>query len=132
MASHDERTERVEWLREQFPETFTEGRVDFDRLKAALRELGTLRRSLRAAPPLLPAKGKAEQAEKIVRDSYTVPPKEYETITKVQQRRLKRGLVVSKSEVVRAGFAALGTPPDRDLFALTEGLVKVKTDRPPE
>ena len=76
--------------------------------------------------------GKAEQAEKVVRDSYTMPPKEYETITKVQQRCLKRGLVVSKSEVVCPGFAALGTLPDRELFALIEGLVKVKTGRPPE
>ena len=79
-----------------------------------------------------PVKGTAEHAEKVVRDSYTMPPKEYETITKVQQRCLKRGLVVSKSEVVRAGFAALGALPDRELFALIEGLVKVKTGRPPE
>lgn len=75
---------------------------------------------------------KVEQAERVVRDSYTMPPTEYKTLSKVQQRCLKHGLVVSKSEVVRAGFAALGALPDSELFALIEGLAKVKTGRPPE
>ena len=73
-----------------------------------------------------------EQVERVVRDSYTMPPTEYETISKIQKRCLKRGLVISKSEVVRAGFAALNTVSDRELFALIEALVKVKTGRPPE
>lgn len=79
-----------------------------------------------------PANGKAEQVEKVVRDSYTMPPKEYETISKVQKRCLKRGVVVSKSEVVRAGFAALDRMGDRELFELFQGLAKVKTGRPSE
>jgi hypothetical protein len=72
------------------------------------------------------------EVEKVVRDSYTMPPKEYETISRVQKRCLKRGVVVNKSEVVRAGFAALDRLGDRELFEFFEGLTKVKTGRPSE
>lgn len=83
-------------------------------------------------PAAAPAKDKVEQAEKVVRDSYTMPPKEYGTISRVQKRCLKRGVVVNKSEVVRAGFAALDRMGDRELFELFQGLAKVKTGRPSE
>lgn len=86
----------------------------------------------KGGPAAPPAKGKVEQAEKVVRDSYTMPPGEYETISKVQKRCLKRGVVVNKSEVVRAGFAALDRMGDRELFELLQGLAKVKTGRPSE
>jgi hypothetical protein len=75
---------------------------------------------------------RSEQVEKVVRDSYTMPPSEYETISRVKKRCLKRGVVVNKSEVVRAGFAALDRMPDKELFELIEGLAKVKTGRPAE
>ena len=39
LTSCDVTAERLEQLRELFPEAFTEGRVNFDRLKAALGEL---------------------------------------------------------------------------------------------
>ena len=90
------------------------------------------RKGSKGGPAAAPAKGKAEQAEKVVRDSYTMPPGEYETISKVQKRCLKRGVVVNKSEVVRAGFAALDRMGDRELFELFQGLAKVKTGRPSE
>lgn len=72
------------------------------------------------------------EGEKVVRDSYTMPPGEYETISRVRKRCLKRGVVVNKSEVVRAGFAVLDRLSDRELFELIEGLTKVKTGRPAE
>jgi hypothetical protein len=76
--------------------------------------------------------GKIEQTSRVVRDSYTLPPKEYETISRVQKRCLKRRVGGSKSEAVRAGFAALARMPDTELFELIETLVKVKTGRPTE
>ena len=82
--------------------------------------------------PIAKAAGKGELVERVVRDSYTMPPAEYETLSNIQKRCLKRGMVVSKSEVVRAGFAALAQMPDRELFELVEALVKVKTGRPAE
>jgi hypothetical protein len=82
--------------------------------------------------PSVKALEKVEPVERVVRDSYTMPPAEYETLSKVQKRCLKRGVVVSKSEVVRAGFAALARMSDRELFELIEALVKVKTGRPAE
>lgn len=90
------------------------------------------RRGSKGEPATAPAKGKTDQPEKVVRDSYTMPPREYETIRKVQKRCLKRGMVVNKSEVVRAGFAALARMPDGELFELFEALTKVKTGRPAE
>ncbi|HWS86430.1 MAG TPA: hypothetical protein VN282_05685 [Pyrinomonadaceae bacterium] len=82
--------------------------------------------------PAVKAPEPVEPVERVVRDSYTMPPAEYETLSKVQKRCLKRGVVVSKSEVVRAGFAALARMPDGELFELIETLVKVKTGRPTE
>lgn len=62
-----------------------------------------------------------------------MPPSEYEMLPRVQTRcLLKRGVVVNKSEVVRAGFAALDRMGDRELFKLFQRLSKVKTGRPPE
>ena len=38
LRSYDLLTERIAHLREEFPETFTEGQLDFDKLKQALGE----------------------------------------------------------------------------------------------
>lgn len=70
-------------------------------------------------------------AHKVIRDSFTIPGDEYELIASIKKRCMKAGVSANKSEVLRAGLAALDAMPERELAKVFEGLAKVKTGRPP-
>jgi hypothetical protein len=70
-------------------------------------------------------------ADKVIRDSFTIPGDEYELISKIKKRCMKAGVSANKSEVLRAGLAALNAMQDRELAKVFEGLSRVKTGRPP-
>ena len=68
---------------------------------------------------------------KVIRDSFTIPGDEYELISRIKKRCMKVGISANKSEVLRAGLAALEAMPDKDLANLFGKLPRVKTGRPP-
>lgn len=70
-------------------------------------------------------------ADKVIRDSFTIPGDEYELISQIKKRCMKAGISANKSEVLRAGLAALEAMPDKDLASLFGKLSRVKTGRPP-
>lgn len=70
-------------------------------------------------------------ASKVIRDSFTIPDDEYELISQIKKRCMKAGISANKSEVLRAGLAALDSMADRELAKLFGGLARVKTGRPP-
>jgi hypothetical protein len=70
-------------------------------------------------------------AGKVIRDSFTIPGDEYELISRIKKRCMKAGVSANKSEVLRAGLAALDSMSDRELAKAVEGLARVKTGRPP-
>lgn len=70
-------------------------------------------------------------ADKVIRDSFTIPGDEYELISQIKKRCMKAGISANKSEVLRAGLAALEAMPDKDLVNLFGKLSRVKTGRPP-
>lgn len=70
--------------------------------------------------------------DRVIRDSFTLPAKDYELISKIRQRCLQAAVNVTKSEVIRAGLHALNQLPDKDLLQVIESLTKVKTGRPKE
>ena len=70
--------------------------------------------------------------ERVIRDSFTLPSRDYELITAVRQRCLNSAVNVNKSEVIRAGLHALMEMPEEDLLDLVNNLEKVKTGRPTE
>lgn len=70
-------------------------------------------------------------ADKVIRDSFTIPGDEYELISQIKKRCMKAGISANKSEVLRAGLAALESMPDKDLANLFGKLPRVKTGRPP-
>jgi hypothetical protein len=78
-----------------------------------------------------PAGQKAAGNGKVIRDSFTIPADEYELISRIKQRCMKAGVSANKSEILRAGLAALGAMPDRELTRLFENLARVRTGRPP-
>ena len=73
----------------------------------------------------------ADGAGKVIRDSFTIPGDEYELISRIKKRCMKAGVSASKSEVLRAGLAALDAMPDRELAKVFGTLSRVKTGRPP-
>lgn len=70
-------------------------------------------------------------AERVIRDSFTMPATDYGLIAEIKSRCLKKGIAANKSEIVRAGLAALDGMSDTTLIELVKKVPKVKTGRPP-
>lgn len=70
-------------------------------------------------------------AGKVIRDSFTIPGDEYELISQIKKRCMKAGISANKSEILRAGLAALDVMTERELANLFGKLQRVKTGRPP-
>jgi hypothetical protein len=68
---------------------------------------------------------------RVIRDSFTIPDDEYEMISLIKKRCMKAGVSANKSEVLRAGLAALNGMSDRELAKVFQDLARVKTGRPP-
>ncbi|CAN7544741.1 hypothetical protein LJR230_003751 [Trinickia sp. LjRoot230] len=75
-------------------------------------------------------KAKRQKKEKVVRDSFTMPKREYETIAKLKQKCLDAGIAVKKSELLRAGLLLLDALPAKRLAAAVAHVETVKTGRP--
>ena len=67
---------------------------------------------------------------KLVRDSFTIPQAEYEILEglKVRAANLKRP--TKKSELLRAGVAALHAMTDKAFLSALNGVTSLKTGRP--
>jgi hypothetical protein len=76
------------------------------------------------------ADGDKPRKEKLVRDSFTMPKIEYDTIAELKKRALEAGREVKKSEVLRAGLVALKAMSHDALAALLTTVPKIKTGRP--
>jgi hypothetical protein len=68
---------------------------------------------------------------KVIRDSFTMPEEDHGLIERVRHLCLKKMMVVSKSEVLRAGVKLLNTLPEKEIIEHIKALPKVKTGRPP-
>jgi hypothetical protein len=77
-----------------------------------------------------PAKESAKVISKVVRDSFTMVEQDYELIPTLKGRCLKLGIIVNKSQVLRAGLNALVQLSDEKLVEIVHGLAEVKTGRP--
>lgn len=69
---------------------------------------------------------------RVVRDSFTMPERDYGLISELRNRCLKAGVTATKSEMIRAGLNALNEMSDKELLSIIEQLSKVKTGRPPQ
>ena len=72
------------------------------------------------------------RSQKVIRDSFSLPPDDYELIAQIKQRCLGLAISANKSEVIRAGLHALTHLCDEDLCSVVQDLEKVKTGRPRE
>lgn len=83
--------------------------------------------------PKVPEVVAAEPAavkQKLIRDSFTFPENEYAQIEALKRKALSKAHHVKKSEVLRAGIAALSAMSDAALLAALKAVPALKTGRP--
>lgn len=78
------------------------------------------------------AKEKPASAEKqkVVRDAFTMPAEDHELFALIQKKCLSLGMVVTKSEILRAGLKYLAEQNDKSLEKIIRTVPKIKTGRP--
>ena len=72
----------------------------------------------------------AKLKQKLVRDSFTIPKQEYAVLAALKQRAIRLQRPVKKSELLRAGIAALQAMPDTELLSALQAVPSLKTGRP--
>ena len=73
---------------------------------------------------------KPAKADKVVRDSFTMPQSDFDIIDRIKLRAIEWKQPVKKSEVLRAGLQALEALSDAKVRALLAGLAPIKKGRP--
>lgn len=76
-----------------------------------------------------PSSSSKAKKTKLVRDSFTMPDKEYAQIDQIKKRLLTQGRAAKKSELLRAGLAQLMALDDAALLTALEQLEVIKTGR---
>ena len=116
----------------------SQGRVPrfdkFERAESALRKPEELPRA-RAGEPATSGTTRTAPArtialEKVIRDSFTMPSRDYKKITQLREKCLKAGLSATKIEILRAGLHALESMTVEDLRRVVQSVEKVKPGRP--
>jgi hypothetical protein len=67
---------------------------------------------------------------KLVRDSISIPKNEYEVLAEMKLRAGKLGVLIKKTELLRAGIKALDTMSDADFLVAVRAVPSLKTGRP--
>ncbi len=80
--------------------------------------------------PKLAVKASKSASEKVVRDSFTMPTKEYAKIAKAKEACLKAGFQIKKSELLRIGIALISDMGPKKLKSAQAKLDPIKTGRP--
>lgn len=81
-----------------------------------------------AKPAPVPAAEKPKH--KLVRDSFTIPKSEYQVLEALKLRAAALKRPTKKSELLRAGIAALNAMADKALLAALNSVPSLKTGRP--
>ncbi|SHN18066.1 hypothetical protein [Rhizobacter sp. OV335] len=80
------------------------------------------------APTATPVAEKPKH--KLVRDSFTIPKSEYQLLDALKLRAAALKRPTKKSEILRAGIAALNAMADKALLAALNSVPSLKTGRP--
>jgi hypothetical protein len=67
---------------------------------------------------------------KLIRDSFTIPKSEYSVLESLKLRALALARPTKKSELLRAGIAALSAMSDKQFLAAVSSIPSLKTGRP--
>ena len=72
------------------------------------------------------------RSEKVIRDTFTMPPIDYKRIAEIQGESLQAAIHVNKSEVVRAGLIVLQNLSEKKRHEILRTVEKLKPGRPPK
>ena len=86
------------------------------------------RKTVVAKPAPAPVAEKPKH--KLVRDSFTIPKSEYQLLEALKLRAAALKRPTKKSELLRAGIAALNAMADKALLAALNSVPSLKTGRP--
>lgn len=77
------------------------------------------------APPSEPPKARA-----VVRENFSLPPSDSELIEVLRRRAAREGVLLNRSELLRASLAALNRLSDAEIAAIGGQVPKIRTGRP--
>ena len=102
------------------------------RASAAKKTLATQRAVPRQAakPPAAAPAPSTKPKQKLVRDSFTIPKAEYAVLEALKVRAADLKRPTKKSELLRAGVAALNAMGDKAFLAALSTVPSLKTGRP--
>lgn len=83
--------------------------------------------------PVLTARDQAKVpagTSAVVRENFSFPPADSELIDELRKRAARGGVLLNRSEMLRAGLAALNRLSDAEIAAIAEQVPKIKTGRP--
>ena len=66
----------------------------------------------------------------IIRETFSMPPGDSDLIDQLRQRSAAQGVMLNRSEILRAGLVALCALPDSKLIEIGNLVPKMKTGRP--
>jgi hypothetical protein len=66
----------------------------------------------------------------IIRETFSMPPGDSDLIDQLRQRSAAQGVMLNRSEILRAGLVALSTLSDAKLVEIGNKVPKMKTGRP--
>lgn len=66
----------------------------------------------------------------IIRETFSLPPGDSDLIDELRQRSAAQGVMLNRSEMLRAGLVALCALPDSKLVEIGNQVPKMKTGRP--
>ena len=87
-------------------------------------------RASKPAAPSEPAPAASKPKHKLVRDSFTIPKTEYAVLEALKLRAAQLARPVKKSELLRAGIAALDAMGDKAFLTALNAVPSLKTGRP--
>jgi Arc/MetJ-type ribon-helix-helix transcriptional regulator len=73
---------------------------------------------------------KTTERPKIIRDSFSLPEQDRAQIDALIVRAEKRGIRVTRSEIVRTGISVLASLSDAQLAKAIQTIERIKTGRP--
>lgn len=80
--------------------------------------------------PAKPDKPPKKVKVKVIRDSFTMPEYDHDKLSKLKKKCLAEGVQIKKSELLRAGLAALEMMPLKRLLMVVGTVETIKTGRP--
>lgn len=81
-------------------------------------------------PSALKKVEKKQAKQKVIRDSFTMPEKEYRVLSEIKKKCLAGGIDVKKSELLRAGLQSLAGMSQAMLKKQLSKLAEIKIGRP--